>query len=376
MRQNTYLDAAATTPLDPRVAETVAQALRSNPGNPASLHGFGREARRVVEDARERVAALLHLHPREVIFTASATEANNTAIAGLAKRAGPESRRVVASPIEHPSVIEAVRRLETEGFSITWMPVHPDGRVDVEASASLLGADVALTVLMAVNNETGIIQDVAPWAELCAAARVPLHSDWVQATGRLEEDIPKGVSTAALSGHKIHGPTGAAILVVRDDAAIAPLLVGGAQERNRRAGTECVPAIAGLAQAMQLCVEERDERIRSVDDLDGLLSDALTSLDLKRNGSAERVSAISNVRFPRPYGETLLMHFDLRGIAVSLGSACSSGAVEPSHVLRSMGLTSAESYASLRVSCSHRNTPSDIERFADAAREITASKPR
>jgi cysteine desulfurase len=371
-----YLDHNATTPIDPRVQALQTATAEGFPGNPSSLHREGREARRQLEDARARIAELVGAEPREIVFTGSATEAANTAIFGLA--AGrPERRRVLASPIEHPCILEPLERLSKQGFDIEWMKTGADGLIDVAAAGERCDSDLAFVVLMQVNNETGVIQDVASLLAQTRAIGVPLVVDRVQAPGKLADDPRlRDANISFFSPHKFQGPRGIGIMVVRGEMSPQALVIGGGQERERRAGTENVAAAVAAARAFELAVDEIDARRERRQAREEQLLEGLRAADINyalNAAAAPRVPGVLNLRFPGHYGETLLMNLDLRGVAVSLGSACSSGSIEPSHVLRAMGLGLEENFSSLRVSLSHTTRAEEIDTFVRAMSEITAA---
>lgn len=371
-----YLDHNATTPIDPRVQELQTATAEGFPGNPSSLHREGREARRQLEDARARIAELLQVEARDIVFTGSATEAANTAIFGLANKR-PEHRRILASPIEHPCVLEPLERLAREGFEIDWMETGNDGLVDIAAARERCRPDLAFAVLMQVNNETGAIQDVAGLLDGCREMRVPLVVDRVQAPGKVENDPRlRDADVSFFSPHKFNGPRGIGIMVLRGETSPQALVIGGGQERERRAGTENVAAAVAAARAFELALEEIDlrrlKRAEREEQLLAGLGDAGIEYVLNA-ASAPRAPGVLNLRFPGHYGESLLMNLDLRGVAVSLGSACSSGSIEASHVLRAMGLDLEENYSSLRLSLSHLTKSVEINSFVRAMSEITSS---
>lgn len=375
-----YFDNNATTPIDPRVIEVMAQTMRTVFGNPSSIHAVGREARRVVEEARESIAKLLGATDREITFTSCGTESNNLAVFGLARAARPERRAIVTSPIEHACVRSPIERLAREGFEVRTMPVTSSGIVDIDAAKKLLAKDVAFSTLIWAQNETGAVQPVAAWAELCREHDVPLHVDAVQAAGKLPIDMSANViASLSISAHKFFGPKGAAALFLRAETPWRPTIIGGGQERERRAGTENTVAISGFGKAAQLAAEERDSRRQKTVELERrlleLLHDAWPEA-LLNTRDAQRVPGTLSLRFPGAHGESMLMNLDLAGIAVSLGSACSSGAVEASHVLRAMGLSLEENYASLRVSIASTNTMAEIEFFANTLRALRSKRMR
>lgn len=360
-----YLDNNATTPMDPRVVGRMVDVLSADYGNPSSLHAFGRSARRVIEDARASVAALTGVEAKEIVFTSSATEANNLAIFGLARAAPPARRVIVASPIEHASVLSPLRRLEKEGFTLRFLPVTRDGIVDLSRAAELFGPDTAFATLLWTQNETGVVQPVHELAALAEKAQCPMHSDAVQAAGKIPVSFAvPGLAMATLSAHKFHGPKGAGALWIRSGVRWVSSLVGGGQERDRRAGTENTAAIAGLGLAADLARAEMSARLEKIRALESqCLAAVVDAWPGARLNTFDRARAPGtlNVFFPRAQGEALLMNLDLSGVAVSLGAACSSGAIEASHVLKAMGLTQEENYGSLRISISSMNSASDVE---------------
>lgn len=369
-----YLDNNASTPLDPRVAAAMGQALSANPGNPSALHFFGREQRRTLENARSQVAKMLGCRDDEIIFTSGATEANNLALTGLAAAAESHRRKILVSPTEHPSILEPCARLASAGFEIIWLPVDQNGILDLAKAQPLLTPDVAFSTLMWVNNETGAIQPVRKWAQLCEAAEIPLHCDGVQAVGRLLVDLSESSVTAlSMSAHKFHGPLGAGALFLRRDTPFRPQLIGGGQEREKRAGTEHVVGAIGLAHALQFAVEEMNSRKKVIEKLASKLLEGLESAGVKFEENVAkdlRWPGALNLRIHGQQGESLLMNLDLVGIAVSVGSACSSGSLEPSTVLSAMGLSVEENLSSIRVSLAHTNTDSDVRGFVEALSRI------
>jgi cysteine desulfurase len=352
----------------------MSQALLSNPGNPSALHFFGRESRRSIENARTQVAKLVSCSDDEIIFTSGATEANNLALFGLAGATPPEKTKILVSPIEHPAVIEPCQRLAQSGFEISWLPVDRAGVLDIGAAADLLAPDVAFSTLMWVNNETGATQPVEEWAQLCRQAGVPFHCDAAQAVGRIPVDLTKVHATAlTMSAHKFHGPLGSGALYLRRDTAFHPTLIGGGQEREKRAGTEHVVGALGLAASLLFAVEEMDTRTKAIEKLSFDILEGLKTANVhfEENVSAHlRWPGTLNIRVDGHQAEALLMNLDLKGIAVSVGSACSSGSLEPSSVLQAMGLSVEHNLSSIRVSVAHTNTNSDVQGFVQALTEI------
>ncbi|MDR3439009.1 cysteine desulfurase family protein [Telmatospirillum sp.] len=356
-----YLDYNATAPVRPAARGAMLRAM-AHPGNPSSIHGFGRAARRLVEDAREAVACLVGASPEAVVFTSGGTEANALALAGWGRR------RLLWSAIEHPSVLKAA-----PGESI---PVGPDGRVDLSALEELLAAsrEPAVVAVMAANNETGVLQPVADVVRIAKAHGAVVHCDAVQAVGRVDIDMAAlGIDSLALSAHKLGGPTGVGALVLANsDVDLAPLLRGGGQERNRRAGTENLPGIAGLgaaARAVQDDVGEMERLAILRDRLEQGARQRVPSL-VVFGGQSPRVSNTACLAMPGVTAQTLLMGLDLAGVAVSAGSACSSGKLAPSHVLIAMGAGPLAASA-IRVSLGWASRDDDVERFLDAFGAVT-----
>jgi cysteine desulfurase len=351
-----YLDYNATAPVRPSVAEAVSRALDS-PGNPSSVHAFGRSARRLLDESRETVAGLAGAPADGVIFTSGGTEANALAITGWGRR------RVLVSAIEHPSVLKA--------GVVEIIPVEPKGTIDLAALERFLSAsrEPALVAVMLANNETGVVQPVAEVARLAKAHGAIVHCDAVQALGKIDVDLQTlGVDSLAVSAHKLGGPTGSGALLLADpDAAFSPLIEGGGQERRKRAGTENLPGIAGFAAAVRAVQAETGEARRLA-----ALRDALEHGARQRapalsvlGHDAERLPNTSCVAVPGVAAQTLLMGLDLAGVAVSAGSACSSGKLAPSHVLVAMG-EAALAASAIRISLGWASKESDVERFLDA----------
>lgn len=369
-----YLDHNATTPLDPGAREAMLPWLGVRHGNPSSIHRFGQAARDAVEEAREKVAALLGGLPPEIVFTASGTEANNAVMFDVARRAG-HAGHLVISAFEHPSIREAAARLEKDGLEVTRVSPGTDGVVPVEGVIAALRPDTLLVCLMLANNELGTIQPVAAVAAEARERGVPVLCDAVQAVGKIRVDAGElGVDYLVLGAHKLHGPLGAAALWVRKGVEISGYLVGGGQERRRRAGTENVPALVGLGEAAAVIMAEGADRTARLaalrDRFEAGLRRAVPDAIVHCAGSP-RLPNTSHVAFPGVEGEALLIRLDLAGFAVSTGSACSSGTVEPSKTLLAIGLSRDEALSSLRVSFGITNTPGEVDLFLDVlAREV------
>lgn len=374
-----YLDHNATTPLHPRARAAMLPWLGESHGNPSSLHRFGQAARNAVEEAREKVAALIGGRPPEVVFTASGTEANNAVLSHAARGAGGRGHLVI-SAIEHPSVREGAARREKAGMEVTRVSPAGDGVVPAAAILRALRPDTRLVALMLANNELGTLQPVAVVAAACRERGLPVLCDAVQAVGKVPVNAPAlGVDYLVLGAHKFYGPLGAAAVWVRKGVELSPLLVGGSQERRRRAGTENVPALAGLGEAAAAANDEMAERTAS---LAALRDRFETELARRMPGvvfhcqAAPRLPNTSHLAFPGIEGEALLIRLDLAGFAVSTGSACSSGTVEPSKTLLAAGISADEALSSLRVSFGISNTLAEVEAFLDALERETAELRR
>ena len=346
-------------------------------GNPSSLHGSGRRARRRVEEAREQLAASLGARPSEVILTAGGTESDNLAVKGIywARRAAdPRRTRVLASTVEHHAVLDAVDWLVAhEGATVSWLDVDSDGRVapdTLRAALAMYGAEAALVTVMWANNEVGTVQPIAELAAIAHEYDVPFHTDAVQAVASLPVDFAaSGVDALSIAGHKLGGPYSSGALLLGRDIAAVPLLHGGGQERDIRSGTLDVPAAVGLATATTIAVSQRSSEVVRVRALRDRLVDGVRVIvpDAIVNGArAERLPTIAHLSFPGCEGDSLLMLLDARGIECSTGSACSAGVAQPSHVLLAMGASPALARASLRFSLGHTSTDADVDAVVDA----------
>ena len=375
-----YLDHAATTPMVPEAVEAMAARL-GDVGNPSSLHASGRAARRLVEEARETLAAALGARPSEVLFTGGGTESDNLAVKGLywqRRSEDPDRRRILASAVEHHAVMDAVLWLaEHEGAVVEWLPVDSAGRVHPETLETALAADpgpVALVTVMWANNEVGTVQPVEALAAVASAYGVPFHSDAVQAFGALPLDFAtSGLDAMTVTGHKFGGPLGSGLLVLGRSVDLVPVLHGGGQERDVRSGTLDTPAIVGLAAAAEVAVKRRAERAERVaglrDDLVRrvleVVPDAVLGGD-PRLTPEHRLPGNAHFSFPGCEGDALLLLLDARGIECSTGSACSAGVPQPSHVLLAMGVPEALARGSLRFSLGHTSTQADVDAVAEA----------
>ncbi|HEX3580606.1 MAG TPA: cysteine desulfurase family protein [Thermoanaerobaculia bacterium] len=354
-----YLDNNATTAIHPDVLSTLDTMLRNVFGNASSIHKEGQTARQVIEDARESLARLIGASAREIVFTSGGTESNNAAIFGAVSTLG--IHHIVTTAIEHPSVLQPVEELRRRGHDVVLVPPSRNGVVDASAVIDAIRNDTRLVTVMLANNETGVVQPVAEIARACRDRGVHIHCDAVQAAGKIEVDVQQlGVDTLSLSAHKIHAPKGIGALYVRRGTKMQAHLFGGAQERRRRAGTENVPLAAAFGVAATLAGEPAFKR--EVHTLRDRFESSLADLNVTINGAAaERVPNTSNVTFHGADGEGIVIALDLNGIATSTGSACSSGRIEPSHVLIAMGLPEEEARSTVRFSLSRFTTAGEIE---------------
>ena len=367
-----YLDNSATTPMLPEVLEAMQPYFGERFGNASSIHYHGQETRAAVEGARESVAALLGCRAAEVVFTSGGTEADNLAIFGLVS----EGDHVITSTVEHHAVLNACKHLESDGCEVTYLPVDGRGRVDPDDVRRALRPNTKLVTIMMANNETGVLQSVHEIGKITAEADVYFHTDAVQAAGKVPVDVSQiACDLLAISGHKIHAPQGVGALYVRKGTHLAPMLYGGRHERSRRAGTENVPGIVGLGKAAELArvgLQQGDDQ-RLASKRDGLEQALLQIESTGVNGDgAPRVPNTTSMYVDSIDGEALVIALDLQGLAVSTGAACSSGAIEPSHVLTAMGLSPDRARASIRVSLGKQNTVEDVEFALSLIPEVVA----
>lgn len=364
-----YLDYNATTPVRPEVVDAMLPYWRDHFGNPSSVHWAGRRAKQALEDAREQVAAFIHARSAEVVFTSGGTESNNLALRGMLTASHRHGAHVVTSTIEHSSIREPLRQLASEGVPLTELPVDPEGRVRVEDLRSALRPETTLVSISLANHELGIIQPIVDLSRVAKEQGVPFHVDAVQAAGKLPLDVNQlGVDLLSLSAHKIYGPKGIGALYIRKGTALQPLMAGGAQEREKRPGTENVAAAVGFGIAAQLASQELESTAAHCLQLTHQLWEGIqaTIPDVALNGATRnRLANTLNVWFAGAAGEGLMMGLDLAGVAVSTGSACAAGSLEPSHVLLALGRDEAAAKSALRFSVGKYTTEQEIERVLE-----------
>jgi cysteine desulfurase len=368
-----YLDYNATTPLCDAAREAMLPFLDRKFGNPSSVHAAGREARAAIDNARDSLAALLHTRPGEIIFTSGATESCNLGVLGLARSASSRGGHIISNKAEHHAVLNAVEHLENrEGFEVTWLNVSKNGMVDLDQLADSIRPDTKLVSIMTANNETGVIQPMPEISRICREHGVLLHSDMVQAFGKIDIDISL-VDAASFAAHKFYGPKGSGFLFLRSGLPIQPIMFGGAHENQRRPGTENVAGIAGMAVAAEWVLRDTDaERQREAQLRDELWKRiAKVFPDAEQNGDqAHRLANTLNTSFIGVDSETMLMALDLEGVCASSGSACMVGSVRASHVLLAMGLPMEGARSAIRFSLGRRTTAEEIVNAADALERI------
>ena len=367
-QRTVYLDHAATTAVDPRVVEKMLPYWTERYGNASSIYALGREAEHALDGARQTVASILNCTPREVVFTSCGTESDNLALRGVAfeRRQRADKNHIVTSSIEHHAIIHTVEQLETRfGFEATYVPVHRHGLVNPADVEKAIRPDTALISVMYANNEVGTIQPIAEIGGIAREHGIPFHTDAVQAGGTLSLDVQAlQVDLLSLSAHKFYGPKGVGVLYARRGARFWPMQTGGGHERSRRAGTENVAYIAGLAEALRLAYEEAGETNARLTRLrDRLIAGVLQRIpDSQLSGHpTQRLPNSASFLFKYVEGESILLNLDLKGVAASSGSACTSGSLEPSHVLIAMGYPHEEAHGSLRLTLGRENTEEDVE---------------
>lgn len=360
-----YADQSATTKLSSRALQAMMPCFTDIFGNPSSLHEEGREAEEIVERSRKEIAALIGAQAREIYFTSGGSEADNWAITQAALIGAKKGKKhLISTAFEHHAVLHTLDRLRTQGFEVTLLPVHEDGIVRLQELEAAIREDTALVTIMFINNEVGTIQPIREIADICHKKGVLFHTDAVQAVGHLEIDVEAlGIDMLSMAAHKFHGPKGIGALYVKKSIPIGNLIFGGAQERGRRAGTENVPAIAGMAEALKESLEDREEKNARVLELRERLADAVLQIPKSRlNGDRQRRAAGNlNFCFEGIEGESLLLYLDLAGICASSGSACTSGSLDPSHVLLALGVPVEIAHGSLRISLDETNTREEVD---------------
>lgn len=374
MEQRIYLDHAATTYTKPEVLEEMLPYFTKAYGNPSSVHSFGREARRALDKARKRTAEALKADPVEIYFTSGGSEADNWAIKGVALANKNKGDHIITTSIEHPAVLDTCRYLEKEGFKVTYLPVDQYGMVSVKDVEKAITDKTILISVMMANNEIGTIQPIKEIGQIAKEHKVYFHTDAVQAIGSIPIDVNDlNVDLLSLSAHKFYGPNGVGALYIRKGVKIGPYIHGGAQERNKRAGTENLAGIIGLGKAIELAVKNMEKNNKKLIGMrDRLIKEIMSKVEYTRlNGHPEkRLPGNVNLSFEFIEGEALLLSLDLKGIAGSSGSACTSGSLDPSHVLLAIGLSHEIAHGSLRLTLGDDNTDQEIDYVIEVLPEI------
>ena len=371
-----YADHAATTAMSEAAVDAMTRCMREYYGNPSSLYRIGQRAKEVLEQAREDIASVIHAEPKEIVFTSGGSEADNQAIRSAALAGKQKGKNhIISTAFEHHAVLHTLEQLKTEGFEVTLLPVHENGVVLAEEVEAALRPETALVTVMYANNEIGTIQPIREIGALCRARQVLFHTDAVQAAGPLAIDVQaENIDYLSASAHKFHGPKGVGFLYARRGVPLLPLINGGAQEKGKRAGTENLPGVVGMAAALKETVAERDqEAVRLTALRDRLIAGLSEIPHSALNGDAEkRLPGNVSFCFEGIEGESLLLLLDEKGISASSGSACTSGSLDPSHVLLAIGRVHDVAHGSLRLTLGRENTPEDVEYIISAVRDVVS----
>lgn len=368
-----YVDNAATTQVDPDVAEKVIPCFTSVFGNASSIHTAGRKAKELLDTAREQVANALGAEPGEIYFTAGGSESDNWAIKGVAHKFAKKGKHLITTAIEHHAVLHSMKSLEKEGFEVTYLPVDSEGFVTAEQVEKAIRPDTILVSVMFANNEIGSVEPIAEIGDVCKKHGVLFHTDAVQAVAHIKIDVKEmNIDMLSLSGHKFNAPKGVGALYIRKGITIPNLIDGGQQERGKRAGTENIPAIVGMGYAIEVATRELDERMSSVRKMRDRLRDELMRRIpyAKLNTPENSLPGTLNISFQYIEGESILLMLDMNGICASSGSACTSGSLDPSHVLLAIGLPHEIAHGSVRMSIDHNNTEEEIDHIIDTLPKI------
>lgn len=369
-----YMDHGATTPVDPLVVDAMLPYFTEKFGNASSLHSFGQEATSALEQSRQQVAASIGAKPEEIIFTSGGTESDNLAIKGIAYRNSGKGKHIITSTIEHPAILNTCAYLEKEGFDVTYVPADSDGIIDMDELKKAIRDDTILISVMHANNEIGTIQPISDISKLAKEKSIYLHTDAVQSFGKIAVNVNElGVDMLSMSSHKIYGPKGVGALYVRKGTPLQALAHGGSHERSMRAGTENISGIVGFAKAVALAderlVDDEKHMTQLRDSLIGKVMDSIDDVELSGHPT-NRLPNNVNLRFSFIEGESMLLFLDMKGIAISTGSACSSKSLEPSHVLTAIGLRPEDSHGSLRITLGKDNTQEEVDYVVDALVEV------
>ena len=371
---NIYLDNNATTKTDEEVVRAMIPYLSENYGNPSAIYKIGRENKKAIEDSREKVAKILNCEPNEIYFTSGGSESDNTAIRGIAYSYKNKGNHIITSKIEHPAVLETCKQLENEGFEVTYISVNEKGIINLEELKNTIKQTTTLITIMFANNEIGTIQEIEEIGKIAKENNIIFHTDAVQAVGNIKIDVKKlNIDSLSLSAHKFYGPKGIGALYLKKGIQFNKFINGGHQERNKRAGTENIAGIVGLAKAIELAYENLEEHNKKIKELRDYYVEQVTSKIpyVKVNGDMKkRLPGNSNISFRFIEGEGLLLNLDLKGVCASSGSACTSGSLDPSHVLLAIGLPHEIAHGSLRITIGKYNTKKEIDYLVENLIEI------
>ena len=369
-----YFDNAATTKLDEKVLESMMPYFGENYGNASSIYKLARDARKAVEESREKIAKIINCKPSEIYFTAGGSESDNTAIKGIARNYKNKGNHIITSKIEHPAVLDSCKELENEGFEVSYISVDENGIINLEELKRAIRPTTILITVMFANNEIGTVEPIKEIGEIAKENNIYFHTDAVQAMGSLKIDVKElSIDSLSMSSHKFYGPKGVGALYVRDGVGFKKYISGGHQEKNKRAGTENVPGIVGMASALELAYSEVDEHNAKIKELRDYYEKEIEEKIpyIKMNGDREkRLPGNSNISFRFIEGEGLLLNLDLKGICASSGSACTSGSLDPSHVLLAIGLPHEIAHGSLRISIGKYNTKEEVDYLIEQLVEI------
>ena len=371
-----YADNAATTPLSPAVLDAMLPFLKDGYGNPSSLYAFAQNSKEALENARKTVADIIGAQPKEIYFTSGGSEADNQAIVSMAKVGALKGKKhLISTKFEHHAVLHTLKKLEKEGFEVTLLDVHEDGVVRLEDLEAAVREDTALVTIMFANNEIGTVQPIKEIGEFCRARKIPFHTDAVQAAGHMPINVQEmNIDLLSMSGHKFHAPKGVGVLYAKTGMPLFNIIEGGAQERGKRAGTENIPGIVALAAALKESVDNMEANTAKIIPMrDKLFAELSKIPHSKINGSLEHhVPGTVNMCFEGIEGESLLLLLDAKGVCASSGSACTSGSLDPSHVLLSLGLPHEVAHGSLRLSIGEYNTMEEIDHIIKVVPEVVA----
>ncbi len=372
MTRQVYMDHSATTAVDPAVREAMLPYFSERFGNPSSLYSIGRQARRAIEEARQKVADLIGAKKEEIIFTGSGTESDNLAIKGIAYKNRKKGDHIITSSIEHHAVLHTCKYLEAQGFKVTYLPVSKEGIVNPADVEKAITPQTILITIMHANNEIGTIQPIEEIGKIAREKNIPYHTDAVQTAGKIPVNVDAlGVSLLSMSAHKMYGPKGVGALYIRKGTFIEPQLHGGGHERNLRSSTENVPGIIGFGKACELAKERMPDEMKIAALRDSLIRGILEIKDSYLNGHpTKRLPNNANFRFSYIEGESMILNLDMKGVSASTGSACSSTSLEPSHVLLAIGLKPEEAHGSLRLTMGRGNTQEDVDYVVSVLPEI------